>query len=78
MQEFLASLTSLAKDPAMTAEKINALAGAQKEIAAQEAEQAYTQAMNAAQRAMPAAGTPRCASDSSADVLGERTIPHSR
>lgn len=54
MQEFLASLTSLAKDPAMTAEKINALAGAQKEIAAQEAEQAYTQAMNAAQRAMPA------------------------
>lgn len=54
MQQFLASLTEIARDPTMTAEKITALAGAQKEIAAQEAEQAYTQAMNAAQRAMPA------------------------
>lgn len=54
MQEFLQSLTKLASDPGMTAEKINALAGAQKQIASQEAEQAYTLAMNAAQRSMPA------------------------
>jgi hypothetical protein len=65
MRQFLASLTEIARDPAMTAEKIEALAGAQKQIASQEAEQAYNEAMNAAQRAMPAVVR---------DTLNDRTM----
>lgn len=53
-QQFLAALTDLASNPDVSAEKLQVIATAQQQISAQEAEQAFSASMVAAQNAMPA------------------------